>query len=204
MVKLNFVDLQFLHLGIKHNGTFDEKDIEHSELKNLGVGRILDHLASLKERKLIEMNSDGSFLVTKNAQHILWDGEIPLWVKILRILEIKSQNIEKIASFLLLSPEQILLEIEDLRKRQLVLMSPLRNERGILKMYEILPEGIDQIRKAEKNGFYNKLKINESQNELFSIIEDAIKEIKEIHEIPDSKKENLISNLLKIKNRLEI
>jgi hypothetical protein len=38
-------------LGIKGNGRFNEKDIEQSELKKLGVGRILDQLASLKERK---------------------------------------------------------------------------------------------------------------------------------------------------------
>jgi len=203
MTKLNMVDLQILHLGIKHNGMFNENDIENSEIKNLGVGRILDHLASLKDRKLIEMNRDGSFTITKNAKHILWDDEIPLWIKILRILEIKSQNLEKIASFLHLPPDQIHMEIEDLRKRQLVLMSPLRNERGIIKMYEILPEGIDQITKTEKKGFYNKLEISESQSELFSIIEETIKEIKEIQEISENKKENLISNLLKIKNRLE-
>lgn len=201
---MNLVDLQILHLGIKRNGMFDEKDIEHSELKNLGVGRILDNLASLKERKLIEINRDGSFLVTNNARHILWDDEIPLWVKILRILEIKSQKIEKIASFLLLSPNQIQFEIEDLRKRQLILMSPFRSEGGIVKMYEILPDGIDQITKTEKNGFFNKPEISDSQNELFSIIEETIKEIKEIQEMPDNKKENLISKLLKIKNRLEI
>lgn len=201
---MNLVDLQILHLGIKRNGMFDEKDIEHSELKNLGFGRILDNLASLKERKLIEINRDGSFLVTNNARHILWDDEIPLWVKILRILEIKSQKIEKIASFLLLSPNQIQFEIEDLRKRQLILMSPFRSEGGIVKMYEILPDGIDQITKTEKNGFFNKPEISDSQNELFSIIEETIKEIKEIQEMPDNKKENLISKLLKIKNRLEI
>ena len=89
MTKLNMVDLQILHLGIKHNGMFNENDIENSEIKNLGVGRILDHLASLKDRKLIEMNRDGSFTITKNAKHILWDDEIPMWIKILRILEIK-------------------------------------------------------------------------------------------------------------------
>ncbi|MFZ9006119.1 MAG: hypothetical protein ACO293_05010, partial [Nitrosopumilaceae archaeon] len=101
MTKLTMVDLKILFLGINKEGTFDEKDIEESDLKKLGVGRILDQLASLKERGLIEMNKNGSFSITSSAKQILWDDEIPLWVKILRVLEIKSQNIKTVASFLL-------------------------------------------------------------------------------------------------------
>ncbi len=149
MSKLNIVDLQILYLGIKKDGRFDEKDIEQSDLKKLGVGRILDQLASLKDRNLIDMNKDGSFSVTNIARHILWDNQIPLWVKILRILEMKSQGIDKISSYLLLSQNVVQSEIEDLRKRQLVLMSPLRNETEIVKIYEILPDGIEQLKKAQ-------------------------------------------------------
>ncbi|MBA4453990.1 MAG: hypothetical protein H2B05_03495, partial [Nitrosopumilaceae archaeon] len=124
MTKLTMVDLKILFLGINKEGTFDEKDIEESDLKKLGVGRILDQLASLKERGLIEMNKNGSFSITSSAKQILWDDEIPLWVKILRVLEIKSQNIKTVASFLLVSDDQVKEEIEDLRKRHLLLMSP--------------------------------------------------------------------------------
>jgi len=77
MTKLGLIDLQILHLGIKCNGNFNEKDIENSELKRLGVGRILDALASLKDRKLINLNSDGSFFITDLAKHALWDKQIP-------------------------------------------------------------------------------------------------------------------------------
>ena len=35
MVKLNLIDLQILHLGIKGNGRFDEKDMEESNLKKI-------------------------------------------------------------------------------------------------------------------------------------------------------------------------
>jgi len=198
------VDLQILYLGIKGNGRFDEKDIDQSELKRLGVGRILDQLASLKERKLIDLNTDGSFSLTSMARHILWDSKIPRWIKILRILEIKSQSLEKISSFLLLSQEQIQNEIEDLRKRQLVLMSPFRNETGLVKMYEILPEGIEQIKKAESEGFQNKPGIKKPQIEIWSIIEETIKEVKGLQGISEDKKEDIISNLQKIKDKLEV
>ena len=204
MTKLSIVDLQILYLGIKGNGRFDEKDIDQSELKKLGVGRILDQLASLKERKLIDLNADGSFSITSVARHILWDSQIPMWIKILRILEIKSQSLEKISSFLLLSKDLIQNEIEDLRKRQLVLMSPFRNETGLVKMYEILPEGIEQIKKAQSEGVQNKPEIKKPQIEIWSIIEETIEQVRGLEGISDEKKDDIISNLLKIKDKLEV
>ena len=204
MTKLSIVDLQILYLGIKGNGRFDEKDIDQSELKKLGVGRILDQLASLKERKLIDLNADGSFSITSMARHILWDTQMPMWIKILRILEIKSQSLEKISSFLLLSKDLIQNEIEDLRKRQLVLMSPFRNETGLVKMYEILPEGIEQIKKAQSEGVQNKPEIKKPQIEIWSIIEETIEEVRGLEGISDEKKDDIISNLLKIKDKLKI
>ena len=204
MTKLSIVDLQILYLGIKGNGRFNEKDIDQSELKRLGVGRILDQLASLKERKLIDLNADGSFSITSVARHILWDSQIPMWIKILRILEIKSQSLEKISSFLLLSKDLIQNEIEDLRKRQLVLMSPFRNETGLVKMYEILPEGIEQIKKAQSEGVQNKPEIKKPQIEIWSIIEETIEEVRGLEGISEEKKDDIISNLLKIKDKLEV
>ncbi len=204
MSELNISDLQILHLGIKRDGRFDENDIEKSDLKKLGVGRILDQLASLKERNLIDLNKDGSFSVTNVARHILWDDQIPLWVKILRILEIKSQDIEKISSFLLSSPDKILPEMEDLRKKQLVLMSPLRNENGIVKMYEILSEGIELIKKVQSEGIQNKPETVKPQIEVWSIIEETIEEIKGLQEISEDKKNKIISKILQIKDKLEI
>ena len=54
------------------------------------MGRVLDAIASLKERNLITQNDDNTFSITNTAKQILWNEEIPLWVKILRLLEIKA------------------------------------------------------------------------------------------------------------------
>ena len=204
MTKLNWTDLQILYLGIKGNGKFNENDIEESDLKKLGVGRILDQLASLKERNLVEMNKDGSFSITNVASHILWDDQIPLWIKILRILEIKSLDLAKISSFLLLLPEKVNLEIEDLRKKQFVLMLPLRKELGIVKMFEILPEGIEKLKIAQSEGLQNKPKVSKPKLEIFSIIEETIEEIKMLDGISNDRKKLLVANILKIKEKLEI
>ena len=202
MVKLGTIDLEILHLGIKGNGSFNEKGIENSELKRLGVGRILDALASLKDRKLINLNSDGSFSITDLAKHTLWDEQVPTWVKILRLLEIKSCTIEAISDVLKKPEIELVDEIEKLRKNQLVLMAPLRQESKIIKMYEILPDGIERIKKIEENGFQkDSLEEKKPKTEIFELIDQIIKEISKDSEF---NKKDIILKLNEIKEKLKI
>ena len=76
--------------------------------------------------------------------------KIPLWVRILRILEIKSFSSEEISNFLKEDEKRVYDEIENLRKNQLILMSPQRRESKIIKIYEILPEGVEKLRIVHK------------------------------------------------------
>ena len=200
MTKLGTIDLEILHLGITNGKIFNEKDIENSQLKRLGVGRILDSLASLKDRKLIDLNKDGSFSITDLARHVLWSEQIPIQVKILRLLEIKSCSLESISNFLKIPETQISEEIEKLRKNQLVLMAPLRQDSKVIKMYEILPEGIEKITEIEKNGMQGINFERKSKDEIFRLIEETVTMIKES---PDFYKKNeVISKLDKIKEKL--
>ena len=204
MRKLGTVDLEILDLAMKKNGTFNENNLENSELKRLGVGRVLDTLASLKDRKLISLNDDGSFSITDLAREILWNNNIPIWAKILRLLQIKSCNISQITDILRVSEDMIIEDLEKLRKNQFVLMSPQRQEEKLVKVYEILPEGIEEIDKTETDGFDN---INFAKSkpgvEILSIIDEIIKEIKNSN-IEQTKKENIIKKLSVIKEKLEI
>ncbi|EGG42755.1 hypothetical protein Nlim_0310 [Candidatus Nitrosarchaeum limnium SFB1] len=199
MTKLGVIDLEILHLGIKNDKSFNEKDIENSQLKKLGVGRILDSLASLKDRKLIDLNKDGSFSVTDLARQILWGQQIPLQVKILRLLEIKSCSLETISDFLKISETKISEEVEKLRKNQFVLMSPLRQESKIIKMYEILPEGIEKIKEIEKSGLQENSFEKKSKDEIFDLVDEVINQIKESSDIH---KEKMVSKLEEIKAKL--
>jgi hypothetical protein len=202
MVKLGLIDLEIIHLGIKGNGSFNEKNIENSELKRLGVGRILDALASLKDKKLINLNSDGSFSITDLARQTLWGEQIPTWIKILRLLEIKSCNIETVSDFLKKPETELIDEIEKLRKTQLVLMAPLRQESKIIKMYEILPEGVEKIKKIEEYGFQNdSLEEKKPETEILELIDQIIKEISEDSEFD---KKSIILKLNEIKEKLKI
>ncbi|CAD6518060.1 conserved hypothetical protein [metagenome] len=199
MTKLGVIDVEILHLGIKNGKIFNEKDIENSQLKRLGVGRILDSLASLKDRKLIDLNKDGSFSVTDLAREILWSEQIPIQVKILRLLEIKSCSLEIISDFLKISETKINEEIEKLRKSQFVLMSPLRQESKVIKMYEVLPEGIEKIKEVEKLGVQDNSFEKKSKDEIFDLIDEVINQIKESSDIH---RKNIASKLEEIKAKL--
>lgn len=204
MRKLGTVDLEILNLAQKENGTFNEKNIENSSLKRLGVGRILDALASLKDRKMITLNQDGSFSITQIAKEVLWSDNIPTWAKILRLLQIKSCSMTEIVDVLRIEEETIFEDIEKLRKKQLVLMSPQRQEEKVVKMYEILPEGIQKIDKTETEGF-DKINFEESKSsvEILSLIDEVIKEIQD-SVLESSKKKAITEKLYKLKDKLEI
>ena len=204
MRKLGTIDLEILHLAINENGTFNETNLENSELKRLGVGKLLDSLATLKDRKMISLNNNGSFSITELAKEILWSKNIPTWAKILRLLQIKSCNIGQIEDILKIPRNDLVEEIEKLRKNQFVLMSPQRIEDKVIKVYEILPEGILEIDKTEIEGFDNTNFGEVKQDvEILSVIELIIKEIQDT-QLEQTKKDSIIKKLTTLKEKLEI
>jgi hypothetical protein len=204
MRKLGTIDLEILCLAIKENGTFNENNLENSELKKQGVGKILDTLASLKDRKFISLNSNGSFSITQLAREILWSPNIPIWGKILRLLQIKSCSLNQIVEIIRASEDKIIEELEELRKNQLVLMSPQRQDDKLIKMYEILPEGIIEIDKTDTQGFnksnFEKLTLNGGILEIINEIQKAI----EKSNMTEPEQNMVIQKIEDLKNKLEI
>ena len=204
MRKLGTIDLEVLHLAIKENGTFNENNLENSELNRLGTGKILDALASLKDRKFVSMNSNGSFSITELAREILWSDNIPTWAKILRLLQIKSCSMKQITDILRISEDKLVEDIEKLRKNQFVLMAPQRIEGKLVKIFEILPEGIEEIDKTETEGFNNtSFEHTKSEVEILSLI-DEITNLIQDSQIVQSEKDNITGKLSKLKERLKI
>lgn len=204
MRKLGTIDLEILHLAINENGKFDENNLENSNLKRLGVGRILDSLASLKDRKMISLNKDGSFAITDLAREILWNERIPTWARVLRLLQIKSCNMEQISNILKISPVELSEDVEKLRKSQLVLMSPQRQNGKIVKVFEILSEGIEKIDKTETEGF-DKIRFGRQTSEagILDTVDEIIKEIQDAT-FEQKKKELIVKRLAELKNKLKI
>ena len=204
MRKLGTIDLEILHLAINENGTFNENNLENSELKRLGVGKILDSLASLKDRKMISMNKDGSFSITNLGKEILWSKSVPTWAKILRLLQIKSCTGSQIVEILRISEGELIKDLEKLRKNQFVLMSTQRIKEKMVKIYEILSEGVEEIDKTETKGF-NNTSFGELKSEIdvFDIINEIVRDIQG-SQIEQSKKDIITKKLSKLKDKLEI
>ena len=202
MIKLSLLDLGILRLGINEKGKFDENDIAKSELNKLGVGRILDQLASLKERNLITMNKEGSFSITEDVKKALWDENTPIEIRILRILEISPQTLQKIASLLLIQEDRIHQVIEELQKNHLVLMSTVKKEERILKMYEILSEGVEYLSRVNLGITQSISELNPQLNNL-DILQDTIEEISKLKNISEEEKNKIIKNLESVKKNLE-
>jgi len=204
MRKLGTIDLEILNLAVKENGTFNENNLENSGLKRFGVGKILDALASLKDRKLISLNTNGSFSITDLARVILWSDNIPTWAKILRLLQIKSCTMKQIVDILRISEDILIKDIEKLRKRQFILMSPQRQEGKLVKVYEILQEGVEKIDKIEVDGFDNaNFDEPKPEVEILSLIDEIIKMIQD-SQMAQSEKDSITEKLSKLKDRLEI
>lgn len=202
MIKLSLLDLGILRLGINEKGKFDEKDIAKSELNKLGVGRILDQLASLKERNLITMNKEGSFSITEDVKKALWDENTPIEIRILRILEISPQTLQKIASLLLIQEDRIHQAIEELQKNHLVLMSTVKKEERILKMYEVLSEGVEYLSRVNLGITQSISELNPQLKNL-DILQDTIEEISKLKNISEEEKNKIIKNLESVKKNLE-
>ena len=204
MVKLGTIDLEILFLGITNDGKFNENDIEDSNLKRLGVGKILDTLASLKDRNLINLNSDGTFEVTDLAKSHLWDKKIPLWTRILRLLEVQAESIKKISEILYESSSEIEKELENLRKSQLVLMSPIRKEGNIIKSFEILQEGKEYLEKIETEGIPDEiLGTPPAEIEILELLDDITTEINS-SELSKESQDKIISKINQIRNKLNV
>ena len=110
----------------------------------------------------------------------------------------------QIADILGVPEDKLIDDIERLRKSQMILMSPQRQEEKIVKVYEILPEGIEEIDKTETEGFdypaFGKVK---SEVEILSLIDQVIKEVQD-SQIEQPKKDSVTGKLSKVKDKLDI
>lgn len=139
-MKLDQIDLAFLHLAITKNGKFNEQDLAGSDLAYLGVGRTLDKIAYLKENNLIGL--DGAFFtITDIARQILWNKKEPLQTRILKILQIKSFEEYDIVKYLNEPQDTIQQQIDESRKRGFLIFTTIKKDEKIIKVCELTHDG---------------------------------------------------------------
>lgn len=152
MRMLGTIDLEILQLAASHNKSITDSIIENSELKRLGVGKILDTLASLRDRELLSLdNKNGTFTMTDAAYNILWSNTVPLAIKILRLLEIQSCTIQAISSSLNVKFDDLNTTLTTLQKEQYIIITPQMRKDKVEKIYEITDKGIQEIAADNKD-----------------------------------------------------
>ena len=80
-------------------------------------------------------------------------------------------------------------------------MSPQRQDGKIIKIYEILPEGIDKIDKTEEEGFNTEE--TKTGIDITNILDNIVKDVNNL-QIEKSEKHNIIEKLFEIKDKLKI
>ena len=198
MKKLEKIDFEFLLLG-KTKKSFNEIDIQDSDLNKLGIGQIFDKLGEFLSEGFLLQDSKGSFELTKTGHLLLWDKNDSLEKKILKILKIKPLEIEKLEKYLDESLDQIEKEIQHLRSINFILMAPFRKEKRLVKMYEILPEGLEKLQEIE-NKKEDTTKYSKNEIEKIKLIIEEILQIVNMEKgLEKENKETLIRLIQKLK-----
>ncbi len=175
------MDLEILYQAKKSKNGISPEAVSQQDVFTPGIWELIDKFASLQEKNLLTKNKEGLFVLTKNGINTFWDIESPLWLNLLKLLRVKPLADTECARYLEEYIPAVQQALEMIRKRGYVMMSQLRKEEKLLKMFEILPEGFEQITKLRKKGMFivksgDKLvvELDDGDGILYEIIEDLV------------------------------
>jgi len=178
---LDYVDLEILYQAKKSKNGINPEAVNQQDVFTPGVWELVDKFATLQEKNLLNKNKEGLFELTKKGMNTFWHIESPLWLNLLKLLRIKPFSDTECAMYLEEPIPAVQQALDMIRKKGYVLMSPLRKEEKLLKLYEILPEGIEQLSKSKKGGIYvvksgDKLvvELEDGEGILYEIIDDLV------------------------------
>ena len=175
------MDLEILYQAKKSKNGITPEAISKQDVFTPGVWELVDKFATLQEKNLITKKKEGLFVLTKKGMNTFWDIESPLWLNLLKLLRIKPFSDTECAMYLEEPIPAVQQALDMIRKKGYVLMAPLRKEEKLLKMYEILPEGVEQLSKSKKSGLSfvksgDKLvvELEDGEGILYEIIDDLV------------------------------
>ena len=187
MSDFDYIDLQILYQAKKSKNGISPENISQPDVFTPGIWELADKFATLQERNLLSKNEKGIFQITKAGMNTFWDIESPLWMNLLKLLRIKPLSDAECAMYLEEPIPAVQQALEMIREKGYVMMSSLRKEKKLLKMFEILPEGIEQLKTAGK---YNLLiaklgdklvvELENGEGILYEIIDDLVNPLKMI------------------------
>ena len=187
MSDFDYIDLQILYQAKKSKNGISPENISQPDVFTPGIWELADKFATLQERNLLSKNEEGIFQITKAGMNTFWNIESPLWMNLLKLLRIKSLSDAECAMYLEEPIPAVQQALEMIREKGYVMMSSLRKEKKLLKMYEVLPEGVERLKTAGKfNLLIAKLgdklvvELENGEGILYEIIDDLVNPLKTI------------------------
>ncbi|MCH8324936.1 MAG: hypothetical protein IH813_07535 [Thaumarchaeota archaeon] len=187
MYDFDYIDLEILYQAKKSKNGISPENISQPDVFTPGIWELADKFATMQEGNLLSKNEEGIFQITKAGMNTFWNIESPLWMNLLKLLRIKPLSDAECAMYLEEPIPAVQQALEMIREKGYVMMSSLRKEKKLLKMFEILPEGIEQLKTAGK---YNLLiaklgdklvvELENGEGILYEIIDDLVNPLKMI------------------------
>jgi len=183
----DYIDLEILYRAKKSKNGISPENISQPDVFTPGIWELADKFSTLQEKKLLSKSDEGLFKITKAGINTFWHTESPLWMNLLKLLRIKPLSDKECAIYLEEPIPAVQQALEMIREKGYVMMTPLRKDQKLLKMFEILPKGVEQLKTA---GRYNLLTIKlgdklvveleNGEGILYEIIDDLVNPLRMI------------------------
>jgi len=183
----DYIDLEILYRAKKSKNGISPENISQPDVFTPGIWELADKFTTLQEKNLLSKNQEGLFKITKAGINTFWHTESPLWMNLLKLLRIKPLSDKECAMYLEEPIPAVQQALEMIREKGYVMMTPLRKDKKLLKMFEILPEGIEQLKTAGKYNLLNAklgdklvVELENGEGILYEIIDDLVNPLRMI------------------------
>jgi len=183
----DYIDLEILYRAKKSKNGISPENISQPDVFTPGIWELADKFATLQEKNLLSKSDEGLFKITKAGINTFWHTESPLWMNLLKLLRIKPLSDKECAMYLEEPIPAVQQALEMIREKGYVMMTPLRKDKKLLKMFEILPEGVEQLKTAGKYNLLNAklgdklvVELENGEGILYEIIDDLINPLRMI------------------------
>jgi len=183
----DYIDLEILYRAKKSKNGISPEIISKPDVFTPDIWELADKFATLHEKNLLSKNQEGLFKITKAGINTFWDIESSLWQNLLKLLRIKPFSDAECARYLEEPIPAVQQALEMIREKGYVMMTQLRKDSKLFKMFEILPEGVGQLKTA---GRYNLLttklgdklviELENGEGILYEIIDDLVNPLRMI------------------------
>ncbi len=187
MYDFDYIDLEILYRVRKSKNGISPENISQPDVFTPGIWEYAEKFTTLQEKNLLSKSDEGLFKITKTGMNTFWDSESPLWMNLLKLLRIKLLSDKECAMYLEEPIPAVQQALEMIRKKGYIMMTSLRRDGKLLKMFEILPEGIEQLKTSGKYNFASVktgdkliIELEGGEGILYEIIDDLVNPLRMI------------------------